>query len=149
MKREILLYGLVGGVLIALLRVIEYRWLLVEHSREIYGALIAALFAGFGIWLGLRLTKTKETVVVREVPGAVPAEPFVRDDARVAALGLTARELDILELIALGLSTREMADRLFVSENTVKTHSSRVLAKLHARRRTEAVQLAREQRLIP
>lgn len=148
-KKEILVYGVVGGLLIALLRVIEYRWLLVEHTGEVYVALVAALFAGVGIWLGLRLTKTKETVVVREVPVPVPAHSFERDDARAEALGLTARELEILELIAQGLSTREMAGRLFVSENTVKTHAGRVLAKLGARRRTEAVRLARAQRLIP
>lgn len=143
----ILLYGLLGGVLIALLRVIQYRWLLVEHSVEIYGAIIAALFASLGIWLGLRLTRPKPDVVVREVP--VPASPFVRDERTVESLGLTPRELEILELIAAGLSTREIAARVSVSENTVKTHSSRVFDKLGARRRTQAVQLGKELRLIP
>src|SRR5262245_22633435 len=70
MKRDILIYGLTGGVLIAALKLVEYRFLVVEHSFEIYGGLIAALFAGFGIWLGLKLTRHKETVVVKEVPAA-------------------------------------------------------------------------------
>ncbi len=146
MVRHILVFGGVAGVLIAALRFIEYRWLVVEYSVQIYGAIVAALFAAVGIWLGLRLTRPRETVVVREVPAPVM---FVRDDARVAALGLTPRELEILGLIAAGLSNREIAGRVFVSENTVKTHSSRVFDKLGASRRTQAVQRAREQRLIP
>jgi DNA-binding CsgD family transcriptional regulator len=148
MQKHVLLYGLLGGVLIAALRLIEYRWLVVEHSVEIYGALVAAVFAGFGIWLGLRLTRRPGTVVVREVVVEAPAA-FVRDRGRVEALGITPRELEILELIAAGLSNKEIAERAHVSENTVKTHSSRVFDKLGARRRTQAVQLGKEFRLIP
>ena len=74
---------------------------------------------------------------------------FVRDDAQVAALGLTPRELEMLVLMAEGLSNREIAERAFVSENTVKTHTSRVLDKLGAARRTQAIQRARELRLVP
>jgi DNA-binding CsgD family transcriptional regulator len=129
--RDIVLYGLCGGVLITLLKLTEYRFLVVEHSVEIYGALIAALFSGLGIWLGLTLTRKRS-----------PASP-PRD------LGLTPREMEILGLIAQGLSTREIAERLFVSENTVKTHSSRVFMKLGAKRRTQAVHLAKEAGLIP
>ncbi|MEZ4586744.1 MAG: response regulator transcription factor [Gemmatimonadales bacterium] len=151
MRKHVLLFGLVGGVLIAGLKLIEYRWLVVEHSVEIYGALVAALFAGFGIWLGQRITRRRREVVVREVavpvPVPVPAS-FERDDERVAALGITPRELEILELIAEGLSNREIAERVHVSENTVKTHSSRLFDKLGARRRTQAVQLGKSLRLI-
>jgi DNA-binding CsgD family transcriptional regulator len=146
-RRLVLLYGLLGGACIVLLRVIEYRWLVLDHSIEIYGGLIAALFASLGVWLGLRLTRPRKTVVVREVK--VPGGPgFVRNDAQVDALGLTPRELEMLELVAGGLSNREIAQRAFVSENTVKTHLSRVFGKLGARRRTHAVQRARELRLI-
>ena len=154
MKKTILLYGLLGGVLIAGLKLIEYRFLVIEHSMEIYGGIIAAFFAALGIWLGLKLTRTKETVVVREVPVEVPVpvrapDPFVADEARVRQLGITPREMEILEAIAQGLSTREIAAKLFVSENTVKTHSSRLFDKLNARRRTQAVQIAKEAGLIP
>lgn len=148
MHRHVLLYGLLGGVLIAGLKFIEYRWLVVEHSVEIYGALVAAVFAGLGIWLGLRLTRRAERVVVREVVIAAPVD-FVRDQGKLESLGITPRELEILELIAEGLSNREIAERVHVSENTVKTHSSRVFDKLGARRRTQAVQLGKELRLIP
>ena len=145
--RDILLYGLCGGVLITLLKLTEYRFLVVEHSVEIYGGLVAALFSGLGIWLGLTLTRKKEQVTVqREAPGN---GPFAADEKRMNELGITPRELEILGLIAAGLSNREIGERLFVSENTVKTHSSRLFDKLGARRRTQAVQLGKEARLIP
>jgi DNA-binding CsgD family transcriptional regulator len=141
-----LAYGLCGGVLIVVLNLIEFRFLVVEHSIEIYGAVIAALFAGVGIWLGLKLTRRKEVVVVREVP---VSQPFALNQARLKDLGITKRELEILELIAHGLSNREIAEKLFVSENTVKTHSSRLFDKLSAKRRTQAVQIGKEMGLIP
>jgi DNA-binding CsgD family transcriptional regulator len=151
-RKTILLYGLLGGVLIAGLKLIEYRFLVVEHSIEIYGGLVALLFATLGIWLGLKLTKTEERVVVKEVPVHVvvsASEPFVADVASRERLGITPRELEILEQIAAGLSNREIAEKLFVSENTVKTHSSRLFDKLQAKRRTQAVQIAKDARLIP
>jgi DNA-binding CsgD family transcriptional regulator len=148
MKRHILIYGLLGGVVITLLKWMEYRFLVVEHSIEIYGGLTAATFAALGIWLGLKLTKNKEKVIVRELP--VPnAQPFAPDERKREDLGITRRELEILELIAQGMSNREIALKLFVSENTVKTHSSRVFEKLGAKRRTQAVQLGKEFGLIP
>ena len=148
MKKHILIYGLCGGVLIVLLRLVEYRFLVIEHSVEIYGGLIALLFAALGIWLGLKLTRKTETIVVKEV--LVPTPPdFNLNQQRLRELGITRRELEILELIAGGLSNREIAEKLFVSENTVKTHSSRLFDKLSAKRRTQAVQLGKEFGLIP
>lgn len=145
MKRTVLVYGLVGGLLIAVLKLVEYRFLVVEHSLEIYGGIVALLFAGLGIWLGLKLTRK---VVVREVP--VPADaPFVVDAAQQAQLGITPREMEILGLIAAGLSNKEIAAKLCVSENTVKTHAASVFEKLDAKRRTQAVQLAKQAGLIP
>jgi DNA-binding CsgD family transcriptional regulator len=147
-RKSILLYGILGGALIALLNAIEYRYLVVEHSVAIYGGLVALVFAGLGIWLGLRLTGRKERVVLREVPVPAPV-PFVRNEETVAVTGLTARELEILEFIAAGLSNREIAERAFVSENTVKTHSRRVFEKLGVRRRTQAVRRGKQLGLIP
>lgn len=144
--REIALYGVCGGILIAVLRLAEYRFLVLQHSIEIYGAIVAMVFAGLGIWLGGTLTRRKPQVVFREVR---VDGPFVLDQDRVRELQLTPRELEILGLIAQGLSNKEIAERAFVSENTVKTHASRVFDKLGARRRTEAVQLGKSWRLIP
>jgi DNA-binding CsgD family transcriptional regulator len=156
MKRHALIFGLVGGLLIAILQYTEYRFVIIEHSVELYGALVAILFASFGIWLGLRITRKRETiretVVVREV--LVPAEapalgPFTPNAGRQQTLGITARELEILTLVAGGMSNREIAARLFVSENTVKTHCARAFDKLGAVRRTQAVQRGKELGLLP
>jgi len=139
---------LVGGVLITVLKWTEYQFLVVEHSIEIYGGLIAATFAVLGIWLGLKLTGPRQTVVVKEV--ALPTgRPFVLDQRKRDDLGITPRELEILELIAHGMSNREIAGKLYVSENTVKTHCSRAFDKLGAKRRTQAVQLGKEFGLLP
>lgn len=154
MKKTVLLYGILGGVLIAALKLVEYRFLVIEHSLEIYGGIVALIFSALGIWLGLKLTKTRETVVVREVPVHIEVPvpvggPFQRDELRREQLGITPRELEILEVMAAGLSNREIAERLFVSENTVKTHAARLFEKLSAKRRTQAVQHAKEAGLIP
>lgn len=149
MKRTILVYGIVGGILIALLQWSEYRFLVIEHSVEIYGALVAAAFSALGIWLGIRLNRRQ--TIVKEIPVEVrvPAAPFVPDDKKREDLGITRRELEILELVAQGMSNREIAGKLFVSENTVKTHCARAFDKLGARRRTQAVQLGKELGLLP
>lgn len=168
MRRTILTYGALAGVLIAVLELMQYRYLVVEHAFELYGALVALIFAAVGIWIGLRLTQPKVTVLVKEVPVEVPVEvhvevpievpvptpvangePFFPNVAALDKLGITPRELEILQLIAQGLSTKEIADRENVSENTVKTHTSRLLDKLDAKRRTQAVQRAKEAGLIP
>lgn len=156
MKKTVIIYGLLGGALIALLKLVEYRYLVVEHSLEIYGGIVATLFATLGIWLGIKLTRPKELVIVKEVPVRVEVPvpvrvtaPFVVDTVRQEKLGVTARELEILSAIAQGLSTREIAGKLYVSENTVKTHASRLFEKLGAKRRTQAVQIGKDAGLIP
>lgn len=143
--KHLAIYGAAAGLLTVAMEAVEYRFLVRQHPFEIYAAIVAAAFAVIGIWLGLTITRRQ--VVVKEVP--VPAaHPFVPDAARIEALGLTPRELEVLQLIAEGLSTKEMAGRLFVSENTVKTHTARVLDKLGASRRTQAVQLAKSHRIL-
>lgn len=157
MTRQVLLFGVVGAALILLLRAIEYRFLVVEHSVEIYGALIGVLFVVLGIWLGGTLTRRAnpggaplEATMVAATGGEAAAE--ISDNStelRREAMGITRRELEILGLMADGLSNREIADRLFVSENTVKTHSSRLFEKLNAKRRTQAVQIGKQAGLLP
>jgi DNA-binding CsgD family transcriptional regulator len=152
MKKQVLVYalgyGVCGGLLIVLLKLVEYRFLVIQHSVEIYGGLIAIVFASLGIWLGLKITGRKEVVVVKKV--TVPAQtPFTLNEERLRELSITPRELEILGLIAKGLSNREIAEKLFVSENTVKTHSSRLFDKLSAKRRTQAVQIGKDFGLLP
>lgn len=172
MRAHVLIYGLVGGVLIAGLKAIEYRWLIVGHSLEIYGGIVAAIFAAIGIWLGQRMTRRAPVTTPGPVSASVPTlasstsssagqpvdAPFTDqptvdrqlvDRQAAGELGITPRELEILGFIAEGLSNREIAERAGVSENTVKTHSSRLFDKLDARRRTQAVQRGKALGLIP
>ena len=151
MKRYVLLYGLIGGILITTLKWTEYRFLVVEHSVEIYGGLTAAMFAVLGIWLGVKLTGTRPAITPAAIVAQVPTsaaeqagESSIPDEKKREDLSLTRREIEILQLIAQGLSNRQIAETLYVSENTVKTHCSRVFDKLGAKRRTQAVQLGKE-----
>lgn len=147
MKRAIG-YGLAGGVLIALLKVLEYQHFVRAYPTEIYGGLVAVIFSALGIYFGLRWSRPREVVVVKEV--RVPdGKPFELDAGKLKELGITQREHEILGLIAEGLSNREIGERLFVSENTVKTHSSRLFDKLGVNRRVQAVQKGKDLGLIP
>jgi ATP/maltotriose-dependent transcriptional regulator MalT len=134
-------------VLIALLKYIEYNHFIRVYPSEVYGGLLAIIFTAIGIYAGLRLKKQKEVVVVKEV--VREREPFALNVDKLKELGLTQREHEILGLIAEGLSNREIGERLFVSENTVKTHSSRIFEKIGVNRRVQAVQKAKELGLIP
>jgi NarL family two-component system response regulator LiaR len=151
MRKQVLIFGLVGGVLVTLLQWTEFHFVILEHSVAIYGVLIALLFAGAGIWLGTRLFAPRERIVqvLVEVEVPAPTPSLIPDDTVRERLGITRRELEILEHVARGLSNREIGEALFVSENTVKTHCSRAFDKLGARRRTEAVQRGKELGLLP
>jgi DNA-binding CsgD family transcriptional regulator len=146
--KQALLYGLAGGVLIALLKLIEYKHFVQAYPTELYGGLVALIFTSVGIYFGLRWTRQKEVVVVREVR-VRESGPFVLNAANLKDLGITPREHEILGLIAEGLSNREIAEKLFVSENTVKTHSSRLFDKMSVNRRVHAIQKGKELGLIP
>src|SRR5579875_2024780 len=113
MRRHVLIFGLVGGLLIATLQYTEYRFVIIEHSVELYSALVAILFATFGIWLGLRITRNRETIretVVGKdvlVPADTPApNTFAPNTNHQDSLGITPRELEVLTLIARGFSNR-------------------------------------------
>lgn len=137
----VLIYGLAMAAVVFALKYIEYRYLLRDLSVEVYIGVVAALFTAVGIWLGSRLLKEKKVVV--EVP--LPAR--VNEEA-VRASGLSARELEVLRLMAQGHSNQEIADRLFISVPTVKSHSSSLFVKLAVKRRTEAVHKAKSLGLI-
>ena len=142
MRRTVFLYGIAMAALLGLLKLVEYRYVVRDIPLEFYIGAVAVMFTGLGIWAGLRLTRPR--IVEVRVAG-----PFERDDAAVKKLGISKREFEVLELIAAGLSNQDIADRLFVSNSTVKTHVSNVLAKLDASRRTEAIAKAKEMRIIP
>lgn len=142
MKRWIF-YGIILGVSIAIMKAIEYRFLILGHAIEIYGGIVALLFTSLGIWVGWKLTRRKE------VATSPDGTEFRFNEKNIERLGISKREKEVLELIALGLSNQEIADRLFVSINTIKTHSSNLFIKLDVKRRTEAIQKARTLQLIP
>jgi len=156
MRKQVLIFGLVGGVLVTLLQWTEFHFVVLEHSVAIYGVLIAILFAGAGIWFGTKLLAPRERIVEVEIAVPAASTPNLADDDTARErlnvtrerLGITRRELEILVLVARGLSNREIGETLFVSENTVKTHCSRAFDKLGARRRTEAVQRSKELGLL-
>jgi len=140
MRKTILLYGGAMAVLTGILKFIEYRYFVRDLSLEVYLGAVAALFTGLGVWAGLRLTRKKVVI----------AKPdFKLNEPELQRLGISKREYEVLELIAQGLSNQEIAEKLFVSLNTVKTHSSNLFMKLDARRRTQAIHRAKELGLLP
>src|SRR5512142_934162 len=130
MRRTVVIYGLAMAALLGLLKYVEYKYLVRGIPLEFYIGAVAMMFTGLGVWAGLKLTRPK--IVKVEVNA-----PFERDDRTIKRLGISKREFEVLELIAEGLSNQDIADRLFVSTSTVKSHVSSVLAKLNASRRTE------------
>ena len=146
MKRQVLLYGVALALLTVSLRLLEYRLLFIDHAQEAYIAAIALLFTGVGVWAG---SKLKERYGRRPLVSPSSLASFSVDQERLKQHGITAREYDVLCQIAQGLSTKEIADKLFVSINTVKSHSASLFQKLNAKRRTQAVQQAKSLGLLP
>ena len=148
MKSKIILYGVVLGLLIMGLKFAEYRFLIHSHSSEIYAGLIALLFTVVGLWAGSKFVKNKEVTVIKEVMVHAPVD-FTVNENNLKHFNISKREHEVLILMAEGLSNQEVADRLFVSLNTVKTHSSKLFEKLNVERRTQAVQEAKKLGLVP
>lgn len=140
---NILLYGISLGLLLAALQFSKFRLLTFGNAEAWYTGLVAILFSVLGIWAGRKLTRKTVSTVLN-------TEPIVRPKAELLEkLGITPRELEVLEQMALGLSNQEIADKLFVSLNTIKTHSSNVFSKLGVQRRTQAIQQAKTLGLLP
>lgn len=145
----ILLYGISLAGLLFLMRWLEFRLLFISHSTELYVAIIAIVFMVLGIWLAKHLTKPKTVLVEKTIYVSPSSENFERNEKAVEELGISKRELEVLELIAQGFSNNEIAERLFVSLNTIKTHSSKLFEKLEVNRRTQAVEAAKRLGIIP
>lgn len=130
-----MIYGLIMGALVMVLQVLNYETVIHRLSSDVFNVAIALLFTGVGLWIGfLNFNKTK---------------PGTTSNADVGqSFGLSKRELEVLELIADGHSNQEIADKLFVSLNTIKTHLSNIFSKLNVQRRTQAVQKARDHQII-
>lgn len=142
MIRTVIIYGLALAGLVFLLKYLEYRMVVRDLSIEFYVGIVALVFTALGIWAGLKLTR-KKVITVTVGPA------FVLNQAALDRLGISKREHEVLEWMARGLSNQEIADKLFVSLNTIKTHTSNLFLKLEVSRRTQAIQKAKELRLIP
>jgi len=149
-NKTILLYGISLALLLFLLRWLELRLVIFDHAMEIYIGAIALIFTGLGIWLALKLTKPKvKTVVVEKEVYINNTGDFVLNEKEMASLGLSKRELEVLQMMAEGLCNGEIATQVFVSLNTIKTHTSKLFEKLDVKRRTQAIEKAKRLSLIP
>jgi NarL family two-component system response regulator LiaR len=149
-NKHTLLYGISLAFLLFLLKWLELRFLIINHASEIYIGAIAIIFTALGIWLAQKLTNPQIKTVVIEKPVYVTnTSDFILNETELAKVGLSKRELEVLQLMAEGLSNQEIASRLYVSLNTVKTHSSKVLEKLAVKRRTQAIEKAKRLSFIP
>ena len=138
MKKTILIYGLSLAVLVFLLEYFEYRYFVHELSTEVFVFLIAIIFTGLGLWVGKKLTNQTK----------IEPPPFEQNEKAIRYLKISERELEVLELVAQGLSNKQISDKLFVSVNTTKTHLSHLYEKLDVKRRTQAVEKAKSLKLI-
>ena len=144
--KNTLLYGVGLALLLFIMHWLEWRFVVFDHAIDLYTVGVALVFTGLGIWLALKLARPR--VVTIPVPTPATATIAAPDPKSMAKLGISDRELEVLKLMAAGLSNQEIADRLYVSLNTIKTHSSRIFEKLEVRRRTQAVDTARRLRII-
>jgi len=144
--KQTFFYGVILALLLLVLRWLEIRFIILHYSFELYAAGIAILFTALGIWLALKLSKPK--VIEKEIYVSAPSNFVLNEDA-LLELGLSSRELEVLQLMAAGKSNQEIADALFLSLNTIKTHSSRLFEKMEVKRRTQAIELGKKLSLIP
>lgn len=151
MKKTILFYGLALALLTAMLKTLEYRYFIRNLSLDIYMGALAAVFTGLGIWIGLKVTRrpmdARQAATVPAAPEPQPL-PEINPANSSETFGISNRELEVLTLLARGHSNQEIADQLFVSLHTVKTHTSNLYSKLDVKRRTQAVQKAKELNII-
>lgn len=148
-NKLVLLYGISSALLLALLKWLELKFIIMQNAFEIYAGFIALIFMGLGIWLALKLSKPKKETIIIEKEVYIKESPdFILNEKEIEKLRISKREMEVLELMAEGLSNQEIAERLFVSLNTVKTHSSKVLEKLDVKRRTQAIEKAKRLAII-
>lgn len=137
MKWTILRYGIVLALLAFILKFIEYRFLVRDLTIEFYIGAVAVFFTALGVWAGIRLTAKHQKTIPASAAPTEKGESLARS-------GISQREYEVLALMAEGYSNQEIADRLFLSLNTIKTHTSNLFNKLDVKRRTQAVQKAKE-----
>jgi len=147
-NKHIILYGTLMALLLWLLKWLELRFIIIDHAFELYIGAIALIFTGLGIWLALKLAKPKIKTMVVEKQVYLNNNPFEINSAALEKLNISKRELEVLELMSHGLSNHEIAERLFVSLSTIKTHSRNIFDKMGVARRTQAIDMAKKLNII-
>lgn len=148
-NKQIILYGLALAFLVILLKWLEMRFIIVDNQLELYEGIIAVMFTGLGIWLALKLRKPKIETVIVEKEVFTNRSDFAINQHEINKLNLSKRELEVLQLMAQGLSNQEIAECLFVSLNTIKTHSAQIFEKMEVKRRTQAIEMGKRLSIIP
>ncbi|MFW2476665.1 MAG: response regulator transcription factor [Sediminibacterium sp.] len=148
--KSVFLYAGIMAVLVFALKWMQWKYLIVDHSIDIYVGLIAVFFTLLGIWVASQLAKPKiETVVVEKEVYVVPPESFVLNEVELRKLNLTNREYEVLQQLSKGLSNAEIGEQLFLSLSTVKTHVSNLFFKMEVKNRTQAIEKAKRLKLTP
>jgi len=145
-NKSLLYYAVAMAALLSIMRWLELRLLIFRHAFEVYAGAIAFIFTMLGLWLAIKLNKPKTRTVIIEKP--VITSEFVFNQSEFERLNISKRELEVLELMATGCSNNEIAEKLFLSPNTIKTHAANLFEKLDAKRRTQAVEKAKQLGLI-
>lgn len=147
-NKELISYAIAMAILLLLLRLLEYKFLVLEYKIEIYAGIIAIIFLLIGIWIANKVTKPKVETVVVEKEVKIFQDNFSVNTEAIETLKISSRELEVLQLMAKGLSNQEIADALFVSLHTIKTHNANLFEKLDVKRRTQAVEVAKKLQII-
>ena len=147
-NKELISYAIAMAILLLLLRLLEYKFLVLEYKIEIYAGIIAIIFLLIGIWVANKVTKPKVETVVVEKEVKIFQDNFSINTEAIETLKISSRELEVLQLMAKGLSNQEIADALFVSLHTIKTHNANLFEKLDVKRRTQAVEVAKKLQII-
>lgn len=147
--KEFLIYGISMALVLLLLKILEANFIVFNYRLDFFIGSIAIVFTVLGVWLALKLVKPKVVTQIVEKKVYIENQEKIEIDQKlIAELGLSKRELDVLNLMAQGLSNEEIAGKLFISQNTVKTHSSNIFVKLDVKRRTQAVEKAKRMKII-
>lgn len=148
--RAVIIYSISMAALIFILKWLELRFIIFNHSYEIYIGFIAVIFTALGIWLALKLSKPKiNTVVIEKEVFIKNNENFIPNESLISELSLSKREIEILNLISRGNSNEEIAEKLYISLSTVKSHNQNIFQKLDVKRRTQAAEKAKRLGIIP
>lgn len=148
-NKSAIVYGIAMAFILVVLKWLEFKLVIVDRTFEIYAGVIAVFFTALGIWLALKLSGPKiETIIIEKKVFVTSGPAFLVNEQEAVKLNISKRELEVLQLMAEGLSNQEISDRLFVSLNTIKTHASKLFEKMEVKRRTQAVEKAKRLNLI-